>query len=75
MRGVFSGIERPLTELSKRLDDRETLVAAILSAELDLAEKIAETQAALDVIKCKHAELAVLRDSLERFAGKRRKTE
>ena len=75
MRGVFSGIERPLDDLSKRLDERATRVAAIHSAELDLAEKIAELQAAIDVIKSKHAELSVLRGGLERFAGKRRKTE
>ena len=75
MRGVFSGIERPLDELRKRLDERAIRVAAIHSAELDLAERIAEIQAAIDVIKSKHAELGVLRDSLERFTGKRRRTE
>jgi predicted GTPase len=75
MRGVFSGIERPLDKLSKRLDERATRIAAIHSAELDLAEKIAEFQAALDVIKSKHAELGILRDSLERFAGNRRNAE
>jgi predicted GTPase len=75
MRGMFSGIERPLDELSKRLGERATRVAAIHSAELDLAEKIVQIQAAIDVIKRKHAELSVLRDSLERFAGKRRKPE
>jgi hypothetical protein len=75
MRGMFSGIERPLDDLSKRLDERATRVAAIQSAELDLAEKIAEMQATIDVIKSKHAELNVLRESLERFAGQRRKTD
>lgn len=75
MRGLFNGIERPLDELGKRLDERAQRIAAMHSAELDLAEKIAEFQAALDVVKSKHAELGTLRDSLERFAGKRRKSE
>ena len=75
MRGLFNGIERPLDELGKRLDERAQRIAAMQSAELDLAEKIAEFQAALDVVKSKHAELGTLRDSLERFAGKRRKSE
>ncbi|MFM7293385.1 MAG: hypothetical protein ACKO1K_01010 [Burkholderiales bacterium] len=73
MRGVLSAIELPLNALNKRLGERATRVAAIRSAGLDLAEKIAEIQAAMDVIKIKHAELSMLRDGLERFAGKRRK--
>lgn len=73
MRGVLSAIEQPLNALNKRLDERAARVAAIRSAELDLAEKIAEIQAAMDVIKIKHAELSTLRDGLERFAAKRHK--
>ncbi|MCA3002562.1 MAG: dynamin family protein [Burkholderiales bacterium] len=73
MRGVLSAIEQPLNALNKRLEERATRVAVIRSAELDLAEKIAEIQAAMDVIKIKHAELSMLRNGLERFAGKRSK--
>jgi hypothetical protein len=73
MRGVLSAIEQPLNALNKRLDERAARVAAIRSAELDLAEKIAEIQSAMDVIKIKHAELSTLRDGLERFAAKRHK--
>ncbi len=75
MRGIFLGIERPLTELSKRLTERAAKVDVIRTAELDLAEKIADFQARLDVIKSKHAELGVLREGLERFAGRRRSEE
>jgi predicted GTPase len=75
MRGVFLGIERPLEELNKRLTARAAKVEVVRSAELDLAEKIAEFQARLDVIKSKHAELGVLREGLERFAGRRRKAD
>jgi hypothetical protein len=75
MRGVFLGIERPLEELNKRLTERAAKVEVVRSAELDLAEKIAEFQARLDVIKSKHAELGVLREGLERFAGRRRKAD
>ncbi len=71
MRGVYSGIEKPVEELHKRMLDRSGKVEMIRSAELDLAEKIAEFQASIDVIKTKHAALAVVRESVERFSGKR----
>ena len=73
MRGVFFGIERPLEELNKRLGERSGRIKKIHSAELDLAEKIAELQASMDIIKREHAELAVLREGLERFAGRKRR--
>lgn len=73
MRGVFMGIEQPLEKLHNRLLERADKVEQVRSAELDLAEKIAELQASFDVIKRQHAELGVLRDSLERFAGRKRK--
>jgi GTPase SAR1 family protein len=75
MRGIFLGIERPLTELNKRLSERAAKIDVIRAAELDLAEKIADFQAQLDVIKSKHAELGVLREGLERFAGRKRPQE
>jgi Dynamin family len=71
MRGVLTGIEKPVEELHKRMADRAGKVEMIRSAELDLAEKIAEFQAAIDVIKSKHAALSVVRESVERFGGKR----
>ena len=73
MRGVFHGIERPLEELKKRMVERATKVEQVRSATLDLAEKIAEIQASIDVIKSQHAELAVLREGLARFAGQKRR--
>jgi GTPase SAR1 family protein len=71
MRGVFTGIEKPVEELHKRMADRAGKVEMIRSAELDLAEKIAEFQANIDVIKTKHAALSAVRESVERFSGKR----
>jgi exonuclease VII small subunit len=71
MRGVFTGIEKPVDELHKRMADRAGKVEMIRSAELDLAEKITEFQAAIDVIKTKHAALSAVRESVERFSGKR----
>jgi len=73
MRGVFLGIERPLEELNKRMAERTGKIEKIRSAELDLAEKIAELQASIDIIKSQHAELGVLREGLERFAGHKRR--
>lgn len=75
MRGVFAGIDRPLEELAKRMGERADKIEQIRSAELDLAEKIAELQAALDVIKTRHITLGVVREGLERFAGRRRTDE
>lgn len=72
MRGVFSGIETPVGQLQDRMKGRAGKVDLIRSAELDLAEKIAEIQANLDVIKSKHAALIFARDGLDRFSGKRR---
>jgi hypothetical protein len=69
MRGVFSGIERPLNELEGRLSTRSGKVDTVRSAELDLAEKLAGLQASLDVIKSKHAALINVREGLERFTG------
>ncbi len=75
MRGVFTGIERPVEEINKRLSGRAERVEQIRSAELDLAEKIADLQASVDVIKSKHAELGVLREGLDRFSGRSRRDE
>jgi hypothetical protein len=75
MRGVFHGIERPLEEAMKRMNERSGKIEQIRSAELDLAEKIAELQATIDVIKSRHASLGVVREGLERYAGRRRSDE
>ena len=75
MRGVFLGIEHPLQEINKRLTERGGKIEKIHSAELDLAEKIAELQASIDIIKSEHAELSVLREGLERFAGRKRRAD
>ncbi len=72
MRGIFTGIESPVSELGIRMKARTGKVDLIRSAELDLAEKIAEVQANIDVIKSKHATLAKVRDDFERFTGNRR---
>jgi len=71
MRGVFTGIEKPVEELHQRMRDRAAKIDIIRSAELDLAGKIAEFQALLDVVKTKHAALANTRESVERFGGMR----
>ncbi|MEI6736889.1 MAG: dynamin family protein [Pseudomonadota bacterium] len=72
MRGVFTGIEKPVEELQKRTNARAGKVNTIRAAELDLAEKISEFQANLDIIKSKHASLGSVREGLERFSGNRR---
>ena len=71
MRGLFNSLESPLGELKTRMEQRSTSIDKVKSAELDLAERIAELQAELDVIKRKHEALAEARAGLERHSGKR----
>ncbi|MFN7221117.1 MAG: hypothetical protein ACK5UX_10820, partial [Burkholderiales bacterium] len=66
MRGVFLSIERPLEELAKSVGERNAKLEKIQSAELDLAEKIAEIQANIDIIKSRHQALGIARESLSR---------
>ena len=69
MRGLFNSLEKPLAELKNRMDQRSGSVDKIKIAELDLADRIAELQAEVDVIKYKHETLAEARAGLERFMG------
>ncbi len=72
MRGLYNSLERPLSELKIQMEQRSTSVDKVKVAELDLAERIAELQAEIDVIKRKHETLADARSGLERFLGQRR---
>ncbi len=72
MRGLYNSLERPLGELKTQMEQRSSSVDKVKVAELDLAERIAELQAELDVIKRKHETLADARSGLERFLGQRR---
>ncbi len=69
VRGLYKAIERPLEEARGRLEHTVESIGKVKSAELDLAERIAELQAALDVIKQKHSALAVAHARLERFVA------
>ena len=68
VRGLYKAIERPLEEARGRLEHTEESIGKVKSAELDLAERISELQAALDAIKQKHSALAIARARLEKFA-------
>ena len=67
VRGLYKAIERPLEEAHGRLEHTVESIEKVKSAELDLAERIAELQASLDVIKRKHSALAASRERLESF--------
>ena len=71
MRGLYNSLEKPLAELKTRMEQRASSIDKVKAAELDLAGRIAELQAELDVIKRKHEALAEVRAGLERYAGKR----
>jgi exonuclease VII small subunit len=73
VRGLYKAIERPLEDARTRLEHTVESIEKVKSAELDLAERIAELQGNLDVIKLKHSALAEARGRLEKFieiAGK-----
>ncbi len=68
VRGLYKAIERPLEDARTRLEHTVESIEKVKSAELDLAERIAELQGNLDVIKSKHSALAEVRGQLERFS-------
>ncbi len=70
MRGLYISLEAPLLELRDQTKQRVASIEQIKSAELDLAERIAELQARLEMLKKKHSALAEARSSLERYAEK-----
>lgn len=70
VRGLYISVERPLEALKHQTLGHSANVEKFKSAELDLAERIAEFQAHLDVIKRKHAALAEARDKLHRFTSR-----
>ena len=70
MRGLYTSVEKPLEAVKYQTLERSANVEKFKSAELDLAGRIAEIQARLDVIKRKHAALAEARSGLDRFTGK-----
>ena len=74
MRGLYATLEQPLEALRVREEQRATSIEKVRAAELDLAERISELQAYIDVIKRKHETLADTRQSLERYMGSSRQT-
>ena len=68
MRGLTSALEKPLLEVRDQTQQRVAGIEQIKVAELDLAERIAELQARMDMLKQKHSALAGVRDSLDRYA-------
>ena len=69
MRGLYTAVEKPLETLRQETFGHSANVEKFKSAELDLAERIAEMQARLDAIKRKHAALAEAHEGLARFTG------
>ena len=69
MRGLYSTLEQPLEVIRVREGQRVASIEKIKSAELDLAERISELQALIDVAKQKHLILADTRQGLRRHIG------
>ncbi len=68
MRGLTTALEKPLLEVRDQTQQRVAGIEQIKVAELDLAERIAELQARMAMLKQKHSALAAVRDSLDRYA-------
>ncbi len=68
MRGLTTALEKPLLVVRDQTQQRVAGIEQIKVAELDLAERIAELQARMDMLKQKHSALAGVRDSLDRYA-------
>ena len=68
MRGLTAALEKPLLEVRDQTQQRVAGIEQIKVAELDLAERIAELQARMAMLKQKHSALAEVRDSLARYA-------
>ena len=68
MRGLTTALEKPLLVVRDQTQQRAAGIEQIKVAELDLAERIAELQARMDMLKQKHSALAGVRDSLDRYA-------
>ena len=69
-RGLYASLEKPLLAVRDEMQQRVTSIEQIKVAELDLAERIAELQARMDILRTKHSALAAARNSLERYAEK-----
>ena len=69
MRGLYATLEKPLEAIKEREGQRTTSIEKVKTAELDLAERISELQAQIDVAKQKHLILANTRQGLERHIG------
>lgn len=69
LRGLYVALEAPLRVEQTDSSVSVTSLEKVNSAELDLAERIAELQGEQDVIKHKHTALAALRAQLLRFTG------
>ena len=67
MRGLTTALEKPLLEVRDQTQQRVAGIEQIKAAELDLAERIAELQARMDMLKQKHNALSGVRGDLERY--------
>ncbi|MBL8511734.1 MAG: dynamin family protein [Betaproteobacteria bacterium] len=69
MRGMLSELEKPLNLASQQMRERAAKLERMRTAQLDLAERIAELSAQMDVIKRKHDALLASREGLARMSG------
>ncbi len=69
MRGLLSSLEKPLESHRETSTHRADGLEKLREAELELAEKIAELQARMDVLKARHAALMECEAVIEPPAG------
>ena len=66
-RGLYAALEQPLHAVREKAQQREEGIEQMKAAELDLAERISELQAKMDMLKKKHAALSETRGHLARY--------
>ena len=69
MRGLLAALEKPFENRKENTTVRADGMENLLSAELDLADKISELQGKLDVVRSRHSALSLQAAALEKHFG------
>ena len=69
MRGLLAALEKPFENRKENTTARADGMENLLSAELDLADKISELQGKLDIVRSRHSALSLQAAALEKHFG------
>jgi hypothetical protein len=69
MRGLLAELEKPIENFGENAIQRAEGMEKLRNAEIELAEKISELQAQLDIIRSRHSAILDFSASLDRHFG------